>query len=211
MTGTVSTGLRGRAQEMLSAGLPATVVAARLGVTDSTISQMLSDPDFAEAVEAARLEATQEDQKFDSKLEETESQALDNIAAKIRFGNLQQSLQAFKVLNGARRRKDNAQLAVPVGTAVQINMPTVLMPVYVLNQRSEIVEVDGQTMISASPKRMEEISQARMAAEGKVAIPLAQKQLERAKDVLEGMVRSVVQPQRRPARQVQRADLVDLL
>ena len=209
MTGTVSTGLRGRAQEMLSAGLPATVVAARLGVTDSTISQMLSDPDFAEAVETARLEATAEDQKFDSKLEETESQALDNIAAKIRFGNLQQSLAAFKVLNGAKRRKDNAQLSqTSIGTAVQINMPTVLMPVYLLNQRSEIVEVDGQTMISASPKRMEEIVRERMP---QTAIPLAQKQLERAKDVLEGMVRSVVQPQRRPARQVQRADLVDLL
>jgi len=202
------TGMELRAKEMLSAGLPATAVAARLGVTDSAISQMLNNPDFAEAVEAARLEATAEDQKFDSKLEETESQALDNIAAKIRFGNLQQSLQAFKVLNGARRRKDGASSAVQqIGNAVQINMPTVLMPVYVLNGRSEIVEVDGKTMVSASPKRMEEISRARSPEK---FLPHQQAQIERAKDVLESAVRSVVTP-RRQVRQVRQVELVDLL
>lgn len=200
---------------MLSIGLPATAVAARLGVTDSQISQLLSEPDFAAAVETARLAANEEDQKFDSRLEETESQALDNIAAKIRFGNLQQSLQAFKVLNGARRRRDGIVAQPTIGTAVQINMPTVLMPVYVLNGKSEIVEVDGQTMISASPKRMEEIARERNPDR---ALPLQQRQLERTQQTLESVVRSVIAPQRRQVRQVRQAgqasqkeDLVDLL
>jgi len=202
------TGLQSRAKEMLVAGLPQTAVAARLGITDSAVSQMMSDPDFASEVEQARLETTEADHKFDSKLEETESQALDNIAAKIRFGNLQQSLQAFKVLNGARRRKDGVNNAqTTIGNAVQINMPTVLMPVYVLNGKSEIVEVDGKTMISASPKRMEEISRQRSPER---QLPLAQAQLERAKDVLEGAVRSVITP-RRQVRQVRQVELVDLL
>jgi len=210
VTGTniVSSGIRGRAKEMLSLGIPASAVAARLGVTDSMISQLLADPDFAASVQEATIESSDEDQQFDNLLQKTELESLQNISNKIKFGNLQQSLVAFRTLNGARKRRDSSILATqPVGSVVQISMPVVLIPTYVMNARSEIVEVDGQVMASASPKRLDEIVQQKTG----VAVTLKQEKLEQAKHVLESVVRSVVMPARRPVRQLGKTDLVDLL
>lgn len=205
---TNSSGMKTRALEMLAGGIPQSAVANRLGVTESAISQMMEDPGFQQALEGKRLAISEKDASFDELLEETETTALERIAERIKFGNLQQSLQAFKVLNSARKRKDSAQpQAGQQGTSVYINMPTILVPQFVMNQKSEIVEVDGKTMISASPARLNEIVQEKTG----VVLALNQDRNERAKQVLESAVRSVVQPTRRGTRQIPQADLVDLL
>jgi len=145
------------ALEMLSQGLPSSVVAATIGVTESYVSQLMGDEDFAAAVQARRVEQSQEDQKYDDKLARTEEIYLDRIEQKAGMANLQQSMQAFKILNAAKRKKERSlQPAMQnIGAVVNITLPVVIAPKYLMNQQSEIVEVEGKTMVSATPKSLD--------------------------------------------------------
>lgn len=204
---TTGTGIKQRALEMLALNMPQSAVAGRLGITEGAVSQLMADPAFLEALESKRVQISEKDQAFDDKLEKAEEDALDRIAARVQFGNLRDSLSAFKVLNSARRRKDSQQhTPTNQGTAVLINMPVTLIPQFVINQKSEVVEVDGKTMLSASPAQMNKIMEERTG----VVASLAQDNQKRAAAILEGAVRSVVAPVKRQTRNLQ-TSLVDLL
>lgn len=191
--------VRDLALEMLAQGLQGSVVAATIGVTESYISQLMGDEDFAAAVQAKRVEQSQEDQKYDDKLARVEEVYLDRIEQKAGMANLQQSMQAFKILNAAKRKKDRSlQPATQnIGAIVNIQLPVVLAPKYIMNQQSEIVEVEGKTMVAATPKNLEAILAAKKPA---VAAQLAEKleatQTERALVTLDN-VRPVAKRQAR--------------
>lgn len=147
------------ARQMLAQGLQPSVVAGTIGVEESYVSQLMSDEDFAASVELMRVEQSQEDIDYDKKLERTEEGYLDKIEHRLPVANLQQSLQAFKILNGAKRRKDRSMTPglVNHGTIVNITLPQAISPKYLTNGNNEIVEVEGQTMISATPKALDAI------------------------------------------------------
>jgi transcriptional regulator with XRE-family HTH domain len=150
-------------QEMLAQGLKPTEVANVIGVDPSYISQLMSDEDFARVVEEKRIEAVAEDIEYDNKIDEVESTFLGNIERKAGLANLQQSLQAFSVLNKAKRRRDSSghRAAPQIGTVVNIQVNNTILPQYVMNGKSEIVEVEGKTMVSATPTKLDEILAAR--------------------------------------------------
>jgi hypothetical protein len=79
---------------------------------------------------------------------------------------MQQSLQAFKLLNSAKRRKDTRvhNSAQNSGVTVNITLPAALVPDYVMNAQAEIVEVSGKTMISATPANVNAMLEKRNAA-----------------------------------------------
>lgn len=177
------------ALQLLSQGLQPSVVAATLGVQDSYISQLMSDEDFAAQVEAARVKTSEEDCSYDKKLDKAEEVFLERIEEKSRIANLQQSMQAFKILNSAKRRRDRGvvQNVQNAGTIVNITMPTILAPRFVTNSQNEIVEVEGQTMIGATPKGLESLIAARKpnAAVEALAEQRKQDQNTRALELLE--------------------------
>lgn len=139
--------------QYLSQNMQPSIVAGILGVTESAISQLLADSDFAEEVSKASQGAAAEDLAYDSRLDEAEETFLKNIENRAQFANMQQSLQAFKLLNSAKRRKDTRvhNSASNSGVTVNITLPTTIVPQYILNAQAEIVEVSGKTMISATP------------------------------------------------------------
>jgi transcriptional regulator with XRE-family HTH domain len=144
---------------MLAQGISPVQVAATLGVDPSYISQLMADEDFRSALELQKVERVQEDLDHDKKLDKAEGEYLDRITEKSKFANLQQSMQAFKILNGARRRRDTsvANASIQIGAIVNIHLPASAAPQYVVNAKNEIVEVEGKTMVSATPRRLDEI------------------------------------------------------
>jgi hypothetical protein len=96
--------------------------------------------------------------------------ALEKIEKNLPFATLGQAMAAFRVLNGARRRKDG--VATPGDGSVTVNvsltLPANAMPRYVTNAQSEIVEVDGKTMVSATPKTIDQILAARSGGSAKL-------------------------------------------
>lgn len=154
------------AVQYLAQNIQPSIVAGILGVTESQISQLMADPDFAAEVAQHSQGAAAEDLAYDSRVDKAEETFLTNIEQRAQFANMQQSLQAFKLLNGAKRRKDTRvhNSAQNSGVTVNITLPAALVPDYVMNAQAEIVEVSGKTMISATPANVNAMLEKKNAA-----------------------------------------------
>ena len=150
---------RERAIEFLCQGVSTLQTAKALGVDPSYISQLRQEPDIAEKIAAAEAAVTKQDLDHDRLLNEAEDLALQRIHANMKFANLGQALAAFKVLNGAVRRNDKPDAPQSNVTNIQVNLtlPAAALPSYVMNQRNEIVEVEGKTMVSTTPRNLDEL------------------------------------------------------
>lgn len=144
---------------MLAQNIPAHQISATLGVEESYISQLASNEDFQLQLAELKIEVAQADINYDAKLDLVEESFLDRIEDKSKFANLQQSIQAFKVLNTARRRRDSRIQAPNTSTAavIQLTVAVAVIPQYQVNSKNEIIEVEGKTMVSATPSKLDEI------------------------------------------------------
>ena len=144
---------------LLCQGLSTSQIAAACGVSDSYISQLRADPEVASKVAAMGAEITIADLQFDSRLERAESLALERIEKSIGFANLGQALAAFRILNGAKKRKESMLGGDSPAITVNVNLtlPAASVPRYVTNSANEIIEVEGKTMVSATPKSLDKI------------------------------------------------------
>lgn len=179
---------RDSALQLLAQGLQPAIVAATIGVEESYISQLMKDEDFAEELESVRLKRTEEDQNYDAKMDRIEDAYLDRINDKMRLADLRQSVSAFRVLNNAKRRRDRsiAHNPIQLGIAIHLQMPASMVPQYVLNQQSEIVEVDGKLMASATPRGVEKLLEDKRAKDPNYQ-RLQQQEKERAAVTLESV------------------------
>lgn len=155
---------------LLAQGIATSQVAAAIGCDDSYISQLKADPEVQQKIAEMGATQTLADVTFDSTLERAEFLALEKIEKNLPFATLGQAMAAFRVLNGARRRKDGVINANTGGTTINVNLtlPAAALPRYVTNAQSEIVEVEGKTMISATPKTIDQILAARNGGDTKL-------------------------------------------
>lgn len=144
---------------LLCQGLSTSQIAAACGVSDSYISQLRAEPEVAAKVAASQADLTIADMQFDSRLERAESLALERIEKSIGFANMGQALAAFRILNGAKKRKEHLPGTDSPGLTVNVNLmlPASSVPRYVTNSANEIIEVEGKTMVSATPKSLDKI------------------------------------------------------
>lgn len=149
----------------LARGIPPAQIARFLGITESYVSQLKDDPEVKELVRQEAAKTSEEIEQFDSSLDEAEEVALRNISGKLPLANMQQSLQAFKVLNAARRRKDSrimnqGQIDAPL---VQIFLPAAAPEIqFLTNKQMQIVEVEGRTMTAVEPSKLRELAQKKL-------------------------------------------------
>jgi hypothetical protein len=187
--------------QLLAKGIPTSQVAAAVGVDDSYVSQLKADPEVQQQIAALQATHSVADSNFDDTLERAEALALEKIEKNMQFATLGQALAAFRVLNGARRRKD--ALITPdniTSVTVNLTLPANSIPQYITNSRSEIVEVEGKTMLSATPKTLDQILAARADDRG-LALPQTTA-VEKAAQMLESI--------RLPARQAPRRSPLQL-
>jgi transcriptional regulator with XRE-family HTH domain len=157
--------------QLLAQGIPTSQVAAAVGVSDSYISQLKSDEEVQRQIAERQAAHSIADSAFDETLERAESLALEKIEKNLPFANMGQALAAFRVLNSARRRKDEVlQRDTAVSVTVNLTLPASSLPRYTTNQANEIIEVEGKTMLSASAKTLDQILAAR-AGETQAALP----------------------------------------
>lgn len=153
---------------LLAQGIPTSQVAAAVGVSDSYISQLKADEEVQRQIAERQAAHSIADSNFDSTLERAEAMALEKIEKNLPFANMGQALAAFRILNSARRRKDElAQKDTAVSVTVNLTLPANNIPKYITNQANEIVEVEGKTMISASAKTLDQILAARSGTDHK--------------------------------------------
>ena len=96
--------------------------------------------------------------QFDDDLETAENMALQKIKSNIAFANMGQAIAAFRILNTAQRRADPVVTSdAAVSVTVNLTLPQSAVPRYVTNANNEIIEVEGQTMLSATAKNLDQI------------------------------------------------------
>lgn len=145
-------------------GIPTSQIAAAVGCDESYISQLKADPEIQTQVATQAAEVTVRDANFDQTLESAEELALNKIERSLQFANMGQALSAFRILNTARRRKDGPAVGTSVTVNVSLTLPANALPRYVTNTNNEIVEVEGKTLVSATPRSLDATLAARMGA-----------------------------------------------
>ena len=154
--------IRTQAITLLAKGIATSQVAAACGVSDSYISQIKADPLAQQKIAELQVEETVTDIKFDTTLERIESLALEKIEKTLPFANIRQAIEAFRVLNGAKKRNDTViKQDSTAGLVVNLTLPTQTIVNFVTNQRNEIVEVDGKSMNTATVSKLDEIISSR--------------------------------------------------
>lgn len=145
-------GTKERALELLGAGLPAVTVAQSCGVSESYISQLLSDPEFLSLVVDKKFQALQKHNKRDDKYDELEDKVLKQLESQLSMiFDPMKLAKVLQVLNGAKRRgATNPDIASPTSQVVQLILPTVIMERFAVKKTvdNQIIEAGEQKLIT---------------------------------------------------------------
>ena len=129
------TSIQERALKLLGTGtISAAQVAAALGVTESAVSQMLSEPEFAAKVSELRYEALQKHNDRDDKIDALEDEVLSKLKESLSLVYRPMELtRIFQTLNTAKRRGQ----ASPDNSIQHQKIVNLVMPVQIINKFSK--------------------------------------------------------------------------
>ena len=138
-------------KELLGVGLSAEIVADAVGCTPAYISQLMADSEFANDVAIARSAALQANTTRDRKLDGLEDRLIETLEATLDLVyKPKEVLAALATVNRLQRRgvPASAHSATPKTAIVQLSIPTHLTQNFVLSANKEVIEVEGQTMVT---------------------------------------------------------------
>lgn len=139
---------RVRALQLLSTGIAATQVAAACGVTDSAISQLQTDPDFAAELALLRYKNLAAQNERDSSYDEMEDALLSKLKSLLPLMmRPMEVLKAIQVINAAKRRGQSAPESITAQqTIVNIQLPTILATKFIINPQGQVTQAGSQSL-----------------------------------------------------------------
>jgi len=143
-------GTAARILEMLGNGLAPTVVSSALGVSESYISQLLSEESFSQQVTGLRYANLQAATTRDRSYDAIEDALIDKMKDLLpMMYKPMEVLRAITVINAAKRRgADAPDNTVIHQTIVQLALPTALTSKFILNAANQVVEAGEQELIT---------------------------------------------------------------
>jgi hypothetical protein len=125
-------------------------VANAVGCTESYISQLLADEAFAQQVMSIRLQSLTAATNRDQKIDDIEDQLLEKLKESIPLVyKINDIARLFSLVNRAERRGVSAPMTQgQQSTVVQLMLPERVAQKFVRTPAGEIVEVDGQTLVT---------------------------------------------------------------
>lgn len=149
------TGLSGRILNFLGNGFEPARVASAVGCEPSYISQLLSDQDFADQVQARRLDALQAATERDDRLNGLEDTLITRTEALISqpfaFTKPMEAIRALHMVNGLKRRGAGADQVggnVTNNTVVTLVLPEVTMGKFTVDINNQVVQAGNQTLVT---------------------------------------------------------------
>ena len=141
---------RERALQLLGSGVPAESVASALGVTASYISQLLSEPEFKEAVSELRFTSLQRHNERDLKLDSLEDQLITKLENSLAYCCKPMELvKAFQVVNGAKRRGSSMPDHITnTQNIVQLILPIQVINKFTTNTQNQVVCAGDQELLT---------------------------------------------------------------
>jgi hypothetical protein len=145
-------GVQERAQQLLGQGIQASIVAQTLGVTESYISQLLSQQPFLEGVTKMRYEALQKHNARDAEYDSLEDELLIKLKATLPLMfDPMKILRAIQVINAAKRRGSTEQGSVSQhNMVVNLTMPTAIIERFSVmkDANNQIIEAGSQKLVT---------------------------------------------------------------
>jgi hypothetical protein len=137
-----------RALTLLGQGLSVSVVANALGVTDSAISQLLSQPEFAAEVKNRKFAALARHNTIDENYDKMETALQKKLHEAIpMMFKPREILHAIQIVNNAKRRGMPTQDAQhEQGKVVPLIIPTIISQRFVTNINQQVIQAGHQDL-----------------------------------------------------------------
>lgn len=146
----LDTSVQSRALTLLGQGISPNIVAATCGVSESRISQLVSQPEFAAQVAELRFSSLQKHNARDNAYDELE----DTLIEKLRdllplMMRPMEVLRAIQTINAAKRRGQSAPESIlQQNTVINLSMPTQIIQKFQLNAQNMVVQAGDQTLLT---------------------------------------------------------------
>lgn len=139
-----------KALTLLGQGLPAAAVAAAIGVTESRISQLVSDPEFAAQVAELRFANLSKNTARDQEYDILEDQLIEKMKDLLpMMFDPMKVMKAIQVINGAKRRGASAPEILNTQQAVvQLIMPTQILQQFTTNINNQVVKTGDTDLVT---------------------------------------------------------------
>lgn len=148
-----------KALALLASGCTAAQTAGALGITESAVSQMISDEDFAASLASQKFETLHKHNARDAELDSLE----DNIIAMIKKGlgtvwDPMKLARLLQVVNAAKRRGQSSPDAViQKQTVIPLTMPTQIIQHFTTNLNNQVVQVGSTPLVTIQSGQMENL------------------------------------------------------
>jgi len=139
----VPTSTEDRALALLGSGITPSTVAASLGVSESRISQLLSNDTFAARVAELRYESLQKHNKRDNDYDSLEDELLEKMKDCIPLMHRpMEILKAISVINAAKRRgQSNPESITEKQQIIQLQIPVQIINKFSTNIQGQVTEI----------------------------------------------------------------------
>jgi hypothetical protein len=159
---------------LLGGGQPAVVVAQAVGVTESMVSQWMSDASFAAEVTELKFHNLQKFNEMDDKYDGMEKKLATQLEEVIPL--LMRPMEIAKVLqtvNNMKRRGQSAPEHVTAqSTVVNLLMPKVIVQQFTTNVNNQVIHAGGQTLETIQGSVLLNAAKAKQAEMSKLGLGL---------------------------------------
>lgn len=144
------TSTRERALTLLGNGVSASHVAAACGVTESQISQLLSDEGFASEVATLRYQNLSKHNERDSRYDSLEDRLIDKLEDLLPLMmRPMEVLKSIQTINAAKRRGSSTPESITEQqTIVQLIMPTQVVTSFTANAQNQVIKAGDQDLLT---------------------------------------------------------------
>lgn len=153
------TGAETKALTLLGSGLPNHVVAQATGLSDSRISQLLSEDWFKNQVTELKYKALIKHNDLDEKYDDIESDLAEKLKGQI--GLMFRPMEIAKTLhmvNSLKRRGVSSPDSISTQQpALSLVMPTVIIQQFVKSGNNQVVEVDDTPLVTIQPGQLQRL------------------------------------------------------
>ena len=144
---------------LLGQGHPAVTVAASLGISESRVSQIASEPAAQARISELRFQSLQKFNALDDKYLSVEETLLQKLESSMMF--LQRPLEiarTLQIINAAKRRgQESPEQATIHQNIVNISMPTQVLQKFTVNGQNQVVQIGSQTLLTLPSNKVSEL------------------------------------------------------
>ena len=146
----VTSSVESRALELLGSGVSSEATAAALGVTESRISQLLSDEEFSKQVITLRYKKLSQHNERDKKYDNLEDKLVEKLERSLPLMiKPELILKAIQTINSAKRRGvDSPSHMGENQTVVKLTLPTAIVNKFTVNTNNQVVKTGDQDLVT---------------------------------------------------------------